>query len=125
MARAIGLMSGTSLDGVDAAWLETDGHRIAAFGPTATIPYDDRLRADLRRILDLAPTMDPDDRRLKTAVARLTEYHVRAVQALGREADVIGFHGQTILHQPDRRRTWQVGDATELAWRTNTPTSLP
>src|SRR5579862_1957828 len=103
MLRTIGLMSGTSLDGVDAAWLETDGERIAAFGPTLTLPYDERLRADLRRILDHATMLDADDRRLKSAVARLTEYHVRAVKALKQEADVIGFHGQTILHQPDRR----------------------
>jgi anhydro-N-acetylmuramic acid kinase len=121
MLRTIGLMSGTSLDGVDAAWLETDGERIGAFGPTLTVPYDDRLRADLRRILDNAPRLDPYDRRLKSAAARLTEYHVRAVAALGRQADLIGFHGQTILHQPDRRRTWQIGDAAELAWRTGVP----
>lgn len=121
MLRTIGLMSGTSLDGVDAAWLETDGEQIGAFGPTLTLPYDDRLRADLRRILDHAPTLDPDDRRLKTAVARLTEYHVRAVAALGRQAGLIGFHGQTILHQPDQRRTWQIGDAVELARRTGIP----
>jgi anhydro-N-acetylmuramic acid kinase len=121
MLRTIGLMSGTSLDGVDAAWLETDGERIGAFGPTVTMPYDDRLRADLRRILDNAPRLDPDDRRLKSATARLTEYHVRAVAALGQKADLIGFHGQTILHQPDRRRTWQIGDAAELAWRTGVP----
>ena len=63
----------------------------------------------------------PDDRRLKSAEARLTEYHVRAVAALGRPADLIGFHGQTILHQPDRRRTWQIGDAAELARRTGMP----
>lgn len=119
MLRTIGLMSGTSLDGVDAASLETDGERIGRFGPTITIPYDDRLRADLRRILDHAPTLLPDDRRLKYAVARLTEYHIKAVQALDVPADLIGFHGQTILHQPDRQRTWQVGDAAELAWRTN------
>lgn len=121
MLRTIGLMSGTSLDGVDAAWLETDGERVGAAGPTLTLPYDDRLCADLRRILDLAPRLSPDDRRLKMAEARLTEYHVRAVAALGREADLIGFHGQTILHQPDRRRTWQIGDAATLAWRTGLP----
>ena len=39
----------------------------------------------------------------------------------GVTADLIGFHGQTILHQPDRRRTWQIGDAAELAWRTGVP----
>src|SRR3984957_4286731 len=121
MLRTIGLMSGTSLDGVDAAWLETDGERIGAFGPTLTVPYDDRLRADLRRILDNAPQLDPADRRLRSATARLTEYHVRAVAVLGTQADLIGFHGQTILHQPDRRRTWQIGDAAELAWRTGVP----
>ena len=121
MLRTIGLMSGTSLDGVDAAWLETDGNVVRAFGPTLTLPYDERLRADLRRILDHAQTIEPDDRRVKQAAAQLTEYHVRAVAALGREADLIGFHGQTILHQPDRRRTWQIGDAAELAWRTGVP----
>jgi anhydro-N-acetylmuramic acid kinase len=118
MLRTIGLMSGTSLDGVDAAWLETDGERIGAFGPTLTLPYDDALRSQLRRLLGVAATLAPDDRSLNAAVAQLTDYHVRAVAALGREADVIGFHGQTILHQPDRRRTWQVGDAGELACRT-------
>jgi anhydro-N-acetylmuramic acid kinase len=121
MLRTIGLMSGTSLDGVDAAWLETDGERIGAFGPTLTLPYDDRLRAELRRILDHASNLDADDRGLNSAVARLTDYHVRAVAALGRPADLIGFHGQTILHQPDRRRSWQVGDAGELARRTGLP----
>jgi anhydro-N-acetylmuramic acid kinase len=120
MPRVIGLMSGTSLDGVDAAWLETDGERIAAFGPRLTIPYDDRLRTNLRRLLTLAPTLTPDDRRVKLAAMQLTEYHAKAVAALGRPADLIGFHGQTILHLPHRRRTWQIGDAAWLAWRTGT-----
>ena len=119
--RAIGLMSGTSLDGVDAAWIETDGERVSATGPSLTLPYDAGLRADLRRILDQASLLAADDPGLADAVARLTEVHVQAVQDLGKAADIIGFHGQTILHQPQNRRTWQVGDATMLARRTGVP----
>jgi anhydro-N-acetylmuramic acid kinase len=118
MPRTIGLMSGTSLDGVDAAWLETDGEAIASFGPTLTIPYDATLRRDLRNILDQAQGLTAADPGLASAVARLTACHVRAVKALERPADLIGFHGQTILHQPDRRRTWQIGDAALLARET-------
>src|SRR4051794_24645890 len=110
MLRVVGLMSGTSLDGVDAAWLETDGLTIRGFGPSLTLSYDDALRADLRRVLDIAPYLSPDDPLLKDAVRRLTERHAEAVLALGRDADLIGFHGQTILHQPERQRSWQVGD---------------
>jgi anhydro-N-acetylmuramic acid kinase len=121
MPRTIGLMSGTSLDGVDAAWLDTDGVTVTAFGPALTIPYDAELGRDLRTILDRAPVLASDDPRLLSAVERLTDYHVRAVKAIGRPADLVGFHGQTILHQPDRRRTWQIGDADMLARRLGVP----
>ena len=121
MPRTIGLMSGTSLDGVDAAWLDTDGESVTAFGPALTIPYDDALRRDLRTILDRASALSPADPLLVSAVARLTECHIRAVKALDRSAGLIGFHGQTILHQPDKGRTWQVGDAARLARETGIP----
>ncbi|HVZ08323.1 anhydro-N-acetylmuramic acid kinase [Rhodopila sp.] len=121
MPRAIGLMSGTSLDGVDAALVETDGRVVTGFGRSLTLPYDEALRRDLRALLDAAPTLAPDDARLRDAVQRLTVFHALAVEALDEPADVIGFHGQTILHQPDRRRTWQIGDAALLARRTGLP----
>ena len=121
MLRTIGLMSGTSLDGVDAAYVETDGVRIGRLGPSLTLPYDHALRRDLRALLDRAETTAPDDPALRDIEARLTRRHAEAVAAIGLEADVIGFHGQTILHRPKRTglnrppMTRQIGDAAWLA----------
>jgi len=115
---AIGLMSGTSCDGVDAALLRSDGERITAFGPALTLPYDDVFRAELRKCLGGKGPVAEVER-------ELTERHAAAVQLLlgraGRapkEIGLIGFHGQTILHDPEQRRTWQIGDGALLARRT-------
>ncbi len=124
MMRTIGLMSGTSLDGVDAAWVETDGERIGRLGPRLTLPYDPALRRDLRALLDAAPGLRGDEPELADCVRRLTERHAEAVAALGEPAELIGFHGQTILHRPSERRTWQIGDAALLARLTGTPVAF-
>jgi anhydro-N-acetylmuramic acid kinase len=121
MLRVIGLMSGTSLDGVDAALIETDGESLGAFGPALTLPYPPDLRAALRAILDRAPGLAADDPALLEATRRLTEAHVEAVRRLDVAADLIGFHGQTILHDPARGRTWQIGDAALLRAETGLP----
>ncbi len=121
MPRTIGLMSGTSLDGVDAAWIDTDGESIATFGPTVTIPYERKMRIDLRQALKVAPSLAPDSALIVSLIERLTDAHAQAVEAVGRAADLIGFHGQTILHRPERRRTWQIGDAAALAARVGLP----
>ena len=117
--RVIGLMSGTSLDGVDAALLETDGVSVQAFGPALTLPYPPNLRADLRRLIGLGEASPPA--LLADATARLTHIHADAVAALGQTAELIGFHGQTILHAPARHLTWQIGDPDLLAGLTGTP----
>ena len=117
--RVIGLMSGTSLDGVDAALIETDGERVTAFGPSVTLPYNDALRGDLRQLID-----DGVSGKASTSPALLASFmasQIEAMDALGAEADLIGFHGQTILHDPARRRTIQIGDAAFLARRTGLP----
>lgn len=113
MQRAIGLMSGTSLDGIDAAYVETDGEGRVVTGPSITIPYDANLRAKLRGILGgLGPVAEVE--------YALTEAHAEAVSLLRqkhglRQVDLIGFHGHTILHRPEERRTWQIGDGALLA----------
>ncbi len=121
---AIGLMSGTSLDGIDAALIETDGEgqvRAVAFRGE---PYSDAARAQLAAATALALTFDrprasPD---LVAAGELIDRTHAFAVHKLLREAgveasaiDVIGYHGQTVAHRPDRGWTWQIGDGAVLA----------
>jgi len=123
--KVIGLMSGTSLDGVDAALLETDGQDVAIPGPALTIPYNKEARALLRAALDDALAVakgSPVPHSIREAERRLTEAHAEAVKALlakaGLTADqvaLIGFHGQTILHRPAQHWTWQIGDGALLA----------
>ena len=122
--NALGLMSGTSLDGVDAALIRTNGMAIAAHGPSLTLPYPPALRLRLRHLLDNAPDLTPEDAELKAVEHALTQVHAQAVHDLRRLApdmvvDVLGFHGQTILHRPGR--TWQIGDAACLSTLTNLP----
>lgn len=123
--RALGLMSGTSLDGIDVAFLETDGVDAVKRGPAMTFPYS----SDLRRLLvsSLADARVLTDRTarphsLADAENKLTDQHAAAVSAfLDQHAiaqntiDVIGFHGQTVLHKPDCRLTIQIGRGNILA----------
>ncbi|KAF0223728.1 MAG: anhydro-N-acetylmuramic acid [Rhodospirillaceae bacterium] len=112
---ALGLMSGTSLDGIDAALVETDGERVRATGAALTVPYDDDLRRDLRSVLGGTGPVAEVERRLTLAHAQAVD---RLLDQAGIDAGrvgVIGFHGHTILHRPEQRRTWQIGDGALLA----------
>jgi anhydro-N-acetylmuramic acid kinase len=121
---AVGLMSGTSLDGVDAALIETDGEghvRPIAF---RSDPYSEVARATLREAAALALTYDRPRRspEIVEAEGLVTRRHLLAVRQLLADAKVdpgqvavVGFHGQTIAHRPDRGWTWQIGDGAAMA----------
>ncbi|MEM1373063.1 MAG: anhydro-N-acetylmuramic acid kinase [Pseudomonadota bacterium] len=99
-------MSGTSLDGVDAAVLDTDGTEIAGFGPSAFRPYSDAEREVLRAALGFWRADD--------AAALVEAAHVELLE--GFEApDLVGFHGQTLAHDPGGQGTYQAGNGAELA----------
>ena len=108
--RALGLMSGTSMDGIDVALLDTDGADVVRRGPSATYPYSDELRVRLRESLADALTIRSREERpgrLAMVEQYLTDLHTDAVQQFcedygltAAEIDVIGFHGQTVLHRP-------------------------
>lgn len=118
---AIGLMSGTSCDGVDAALLRTDGRKIVEPGPALTLPYPLEFRAALRSVLG-----QPCHPALPNLAQQITDFHSEAVSALLQRAQkqpseigLIGFHGQTIFHDPAARFTLQIGDGRRLAATTH------
>ncbi|MFW6413106.1 MAG: anhydro-N-acetylmuramic acid kinase [Oceanicaulis sp.] len=133
--KIVGLMSGTSLDGVDAAMLETDGERVFRFGPGAETPYTRAEREVLQAAVDAALDWrfdGPEPAVFKDAETVIEETHARAVEAVCARAglassdlDAIGFHGQTVIHVPAQEgrpgRTRQIGDGEAFARRLGCP----
>src|SRR6187431_29459 len=125
MLTALGLMSGTSLDGVDVALIETDGRRVNALGPSGYRPYTEMERSLLRQALYEAADLPDRAARpgcLREAERVVTSAHAEAVAAFTAQhrmrfddIDIVGFHGQTVLHRPEKKLTVQIGDAAALA----------
>lgn len=128
---AIGLMSGTSLDGIDVALLRTDGEDVVERGPSLTYPY----RPDQQALLQdaIADAKSLTDRAARPGILaeverELTDWHAMAVESFCQEnglsrskIDLIGFHGQTVIHRPEIRLTVQLGDGAALAQRIGCP----
>jgi anhydro-N-acetylmuramic acid kinase len=126
--RALGLMSGTSMDGIDVALIDTDGDRELRHGPAASFPYPSETKVKLRAALKEARALKSRADRpggLLGLERELTELNAQAVtrflqaNGIARETvDLLGYHGQTVLHDPARAMTVQLGDGAQLAERT-------
>jgi anhydro-N-acetylmuramic acid kinase len=128
---AIGLMSGTSQDGVDVALIDTDGEKISNFGATACRPYTKAERTLLRRATAAAANLTERNARpdvVAAAEGLVNDAHAEAVQSfldanglLPGHLAAVGFHGQTLLHRPERGLTMQIGSGRVLAERLGIP----
>jgi anhydro-N-acetylmuramic acid kinase len=103
-------MSGTSMDGVDAAVVETDGETLAGFGPSGFREYTPDERARLRAGLGRWP----GDAGLDGIEALVRDAHAAAVAGF-EGVEIVGFHGQTLAHEPAGRGTHQIGRGDMLA----------
>jgi anhydro-N-acetylmuramic acid kinase len=127
----IGLMSGTSMDGIDIALIRTDGNAVSEFGPFRTYDFSEPDRNKVKAALIVARTVSARDERpadMARAEEMITERHIEAVErfiadfAVERhDVDAVGFHGQTVFHDPAKALTIQIGDGQELADRLDMP----
>lgn len=126
---AIGLMSGTSMDGIDLAVVATDGDAMVRRGPSLFVPYEAPFRRRIEEGLITARAIRNRDERpadLSALERDITLRHAEAVARLvatlsGWRPELIGFHGQTLLHRPHEGLTVQIGDGQLLADRTGLP----
>ncbi len=119
---AMGLMSGTSLDGVDVSIIESDGNKEFSSILDRYFKYDKEL---VQKILILREKITDTEQlnkylyEIKDLEREITLFHAEAIkETLGMtksSVDLIGFHGQTIFHEPEKKITKQLGDGKLLS----------
>jgi anhydro-N-acetylmuramic acid kinase len=111
LISVLGLMSGTSCDGIDIGLIKTDGLKTIEVGQAMTIPYSAAFRSKLKAVID------GDYKEIIMVEDELTRLHANAIdmwlenfKVSSKSIQVIGFHGHTIKHLPDQGMTYQIGN---------------
>tara|TARA_B100001540_G_scaffold235431_1_gene209722 strand:- start:107 stop:1207 length:1101 start_codon:yes stop_codon:yes gene_type:complete len=119
---ALGLMSGTSMDGVDASIITSDGDREYSVKMDKYFEYGDELRKKLINIREkilVSEDLKTYSEDIKSLEREITLFHANAVNKILKtskiDIDFLGFHGQTILHDPKKKITKQLGDGNILS----------
>ena len=120
------------MDGIDVALLRTDGERLLELGPNGFYPYSSDFSKKIAHSLEDATRIKLNTDRpgiLKEVEKEITDLHVKAVEHFLKDndlsasaIDVLGFHGQTVLHRPEAGLTVQLGDGEALARGSGIPT---
>ena len=113
---ALGCMCGTSMDGLDLALIRTDGEEIHSFGKTSFRAFSEHEKKILRASLGRWK----GDELVSKASELITNIHIAEIKKF--KTDLIGFHGQTIAHDPENRRTHQIGSGEEISTAVKLPT---
>ena len=125
LITCIGLMSGTSCDGIDASIIKSDGENVVHFTGNHFLPYEDRIKSKIRGLkekINLILDLETNITEIDNLEKEITLLHAKIVNSIIEkfklnklEIDLIGFHGHTIFHSFKYKKTKQIGDGKLLS----------